>query len=96
MLWGGHVLVDNPDLYERWRFPKGTRERLSSHHRTVDKQLYPDLEVLNAVGAEARLIVSEPLGDLPGAWNEVPEGSWGVVRPGEDEIQPFLPIATTT
>jgi hypothetical protein len=43
VLWGGHVLVDNPDLYERWRFPKGTRERLSSHHRTVDKQKYPDL-----------------------------------------------------
>src|SRR4029450_5433272 len=43
VLWGGHVLVDNPDLYERWRFPKVTRERLSSHHRTVDKQSYPDL-----------------------------------------------------
>lgn len=43
VLWGGHVLVDNPDLYERWRFPKVTRQRLSSHHRTVDKQMYPDL-----------------------------------------------------
>ena len=43
VLCGGHVLVDNPDLYERWRFPKVTRERLSSHHRTVDKQSYPDL-----------------------------------------------------
>jgi hypothetical protein len=43
VLWGGHVLIDDPDLYERWRFPKVTRERLSSHHRTVDKQSYPDL-----------------------------------------------------
>jgi hypothetical protein len=43
VLYGGHVLVDDPDLYERWRFPKVTRQRLSSHHRTVDKQLYPDL-----------------------------------------------------
>jgi hypothetical protein len=43
VLYGGHVLVDDPDLYERWKFPKVTRERLSSHHRTVDKQLYPDL-----------------------------------------------------
>jgi hypothetical protein len=43
VLWGGHVLIDNPDLYERWRFPKVTRTRLSSHHRTVDKQSYPDL-----------------------------------------------------
>jgi hypothetical protein len=43
VLYGGHVLVDDPDLYERWKFPKVTRQRLSSHHRTVDKQLYPDL-----------------------------------------------------
>jgi hypothetical protein len=43
VLWGGHVLIDNPDLYERWRFPKVTRQRLSSHHRTMDKQSYPDL-----------------------------------------------------
>jgi hypothetical protein len=43
VLYGGHVLVDDPDLYEGWKFPKVTRQRLSSHHRTVDKQLYPDL-----------------------------------------------------
>jgi hypothetical protein len=43
VLYGGHVLVDDPELYERWRFPDVTRERLSSHHRTVDKQSYPDL-----------------------------------------------------
>lgn len=42
VLWGAHVLVDDPDLYEAWRFPK-SRERLSSHHKTVDKETYPDL-----------------------------------------------------
>lgn len=42
VLWGGHVLVDDPELYEKWRFPK-SRERLSSHHKTVDKKTYPDL-----------------------------------------------------
>lgn len=42
VLWGGHVLVDDPHLYERWRFPK-THERLSSHHPKVDKSRYPDL-----------------------------------------------------
>ena len=31
-------------------------------------------------------MVSEPLGDLPGVWNEVPESSWGVVQPGQDEL----------
>jgi len=43
VLCGGHVLVDDTELYERWRFPKVTRERLSSHHKTVDKHTYPDL-----------------------------------------------------
>ncbi|WP_156822479.1 hypothetical protein [Demetria terragena] len=42
LLRGGHVLVDAPDLYEKWRFPK-SRERLSSHHKTIDKAEFPDL-----------------------------------------------------
>ena len=33
---------------------------------------------------ETRLVVSEPLGNLMGAWNEVPESSYGIVQPGED------------
>ena len=36
--------------------------------------------------------MSEPLGELPGVWNEVPESSWGVVQPGQDEIHPFRPL----
>ena len=43
-------------------------------------------------GDDTRFVVSEPLRDLPGAWNEVPEGSWGVVRRGEHQIQTFEPI----
>jgi len=55
------------------------------------RTLHPDLEVLGKVNDEARLIVSEPLRDLPGAWNEVPESSFGVVQPGQDELHPFEP-----
>ncbi|MDQ0958636.1 hypothetical protein QFZ66_002514 [Streptomyces sp. B4I13] len=40
---------------------------------------------------ETRLIVSEPLCDLPGVWNEVPESSYGVVQPGGDNLVPFAP-----
>ena len=35
--------------------------------------------------------VSEPLGEVPGVWNEVPESSWGVVQPGRDELHAFRP-----
>ena len=52
---------------------------------------YPDNPVLHDLSDETRLVVSEPLGDLAGAWNEVPESSWGVVQPGQDELHPFTP-----
>jgi hypothetical protein len=43
VLRGGHVLIDDPDLYERWRFPKVSHQRISSHHRDIDKSRYPDI-----------------------------------------------------
>jgi glutamine amidotransferase len=83
-----------------WVFRYSSEKSTSSLFYSTDvgqlRQLYPDLEVLNELGAESRFVVSEPLRDLPGAWNEVPDGSWGVVRPGQDEIQPFLPLAAST
>jgi glutamine amidotransferase len=54
------------------------------------KALYPD-SLLTQLSDETRVVVSEPLGDLPGAWNEVPESHVGIVRPGEDELRPFTP-----
>jgi len=53
---------------------------------------HPDNPVLHLVSDETRLVVSEPLGDLAGAWNEVPEASYGVVQEGQDELHPFQPI----
>jgi predicted glutamine amidotransferase len=55
------------------------------------KALHPELGELAALSDETRVVVSEPLGDLPGAWNEVPESHVGVVQPGEDELRPFAP-----
>jgi glutamine amidotransferase len=55
------------------------------------KALYPELAELSALSDETRVIVSEPLGDLPGAWHEVPESHVGIVRPGEDALLPFTP-----
>jgi glutamine amidotransferase len=40
-----------------------------------------------------RVIVSEPLGDLPGVWNEVPEATCGVVGGDGDALRPFRPKA---
>jgi glutamine amidotransferase len=53
------------------------------------RRLYPDREILQELSSDARLIVSEPIGDLPGAWQEVPESSHVVVAPGHEELVPF-------
>jgi hypothetical protein len=43
VLCGGHVLVDDPELYEKWRFASVSHPRISSHHRDIDKKRYPDI-----------------------------------------------------
>lgn len=57
------------------------------------RKLYPDREDLREFSDDARLIVSEPLGDVAGVWNEVPESSYGVIGPDREEIRPFQPKA---
>jgi predicted glutamine amidotransferase len=52
---------------------------------------YPELVELAGLSDETRVVVSEPLGDLEGAWNEVPESHVGIIQPGEDELRPFTP-----
>jgi predicted glutamine amidotransferase len=79
-----------------WAFRYSTERKSRSLFYSTDvrvlRELHPELEVLQRLGDESRLVVSEPLGDLPGAWNEVPESRWGVVRPGQDEMHPFEPV----
>ncbi|MBW5483049.1 class II glutamine amidotransferase [Streptomyces bambusae] len=55
------------------------------------RALHPDAAFLQEVSDDTRLVVSEPLGDLPGAWNEVPNDSYGLVRGSTGELHPFAP-----
>jgi predicted glutamine amidotransferase len=55
------------------------------------RKLHPELRELHELSDEARLVVSEPLSDLPGAWIEVPESSYGIVQPGQDVLDTFRP-----
>ncbi|MGZ8351423.1 MAG: hypothetical protein ACXWU2_15450, partial [Allosphingosinicella sp.] len=52
---------------------------------------HPDISIFQTLTDESRLIVSEPIGDLAGAWNEVPASTYAMIRDGEDEIHPFTP-----
>jgi predicted glutamine amidotransferase len=55
------------------------------------KAMYPESEELAGLSAESRVVVSEPLGDLEGAWNDVPESHVGIIQAGDDELRPFTP-----
>ena len=55
------------------------------------KQRYADDDRIQQLSDEARAVVSEPLGDLEGVWNAVPESSIGIVQPGQDELRSFTP-----
>jgi predicted glutamine amidotransferase len=78
-----------------WAFRYSSERKSRSLFYTTDvptlRKLYPEREDLGQFSDDARLIVSEPLGDVAGVWNEVPESSWGVVGPGSEEIRPFRP-----
>ena len=90
-----HMTVATSDGESIWAFRYSSEKATSSLFYSTDvaqlRQLHPELAVLDRLGNDTRFIVSEPLRALPGAWNEVPEGSWALVRPGEQQIQPFEP-----
>jgi glutamine amidotransferase len=78
-----------------WAFRYSSEGRSRSLYFSTDirtvREMYPERPRLQEVSDETRLIVSEPIVDLAGAWNEVPESSYGVVREGDDELHPFHP-----
>jgi predicted glutamine amidotransferase len=78
-----------------FRYSSEGRSRTLFYSTRVDtlREQHPEVEVLRQLSDESRLVVSEPLGDLKGAWNEVPESSYGVVQAGQDELRPFRPVA---
>ena len=67
-----------------------SRSLFFTAHIPTLRALYPEREILFEVSDDARLVVSEPIGDLAGAWREVPESSYGVVGLGEDRLAPFV------
>ena len=77
----------------RYSSQRDSRSLFYSTDLPTLRALHPEVEILNLLSQESRLIVSEPVRDLAGAWNEVPESSYGVVQEGQDELKPFTPKA---
>jgi glutamine amidotransferase len=90
------VATTNGESLWAFRYSSEGRSRslfFSTEVKTL-RMLYPDDVRFQQLGDESRLVVSEPLGSLVGAWNEVPESSWGVIQPGRDEINTFTPTTS--
>ena len=58
------------------------------------RALHPENERLQALHEGDRLVVSEPVADLPGAWHEVKESTALTVTDGTVEQRPFEPSWT--
>jgi glutamine amidotransferase len=78
-----------------WAFRYSTEHKsrtlFVSAEATAVRALYPDNTTIQRFRDEDRIVVSEPLADLPGAWQEIPESTVLIVQPGADEQRPFRP-----
>jgi predicted glutamine amidotransferase len=78
-----------------WAFRYSSEGRSRSLFHSADvltlRAQYPSSAVLGRLSDDARMVVSEPLGSLRGAWQEVPEATCVVVRHGVEELRPFEP-----
>jgi glutamine amidotransferase len=91
------VATSDGDKVWGFRYSSEGKSRSLFYSTKVDtlRHQYPDNPVFHDLSDESRLVVSEPLGDLAGAWNEVPESSYGVIQEGQDELRPFAPRPPT-
>ena len=89
------MTVATTDGETTWAFRYSSEGRSRSLFHSTDvstlRHQYPDNPVLHELSDDARLVVSEPLGDLRGAWREVPESSCVIVRGAEEELRSFSP-----
>ena len=83
--------IRSPLVFAHIRASSGSPVQLTNCHVSTLRHQHPDNPVLHQLSDESRVVVSEPLGDLAGAWNEVPESSYGVIQDGRDELRPFAP-----
>ncbi|MBB5868121.1 glutamine amidotransferase [Allocatelliglobosispora scoriae] len=89
------MTVATSDGTRLWAFRYSTVRQSRSLFYSTDvralRELHPENAQLLQVSDEARLIVSEPLGQMAGAWNAVPESAYGVIQEGQDLIAGFHP-----
>jgi glutamine amidotransferase len=85
-------ISDGENLWAvRYSSAHSSRTLFVSEDVDAVQALHPENERLQQLHEGDRIIVSEPLADLAGAWHEVPESTALVVADGELEQRPFAP-----
>ena len=91
------MTVATTDGHVTWAFRYSSAHSSRSLFHSTDvatlEHQYRDNPVLHELPDDARLVVSEPLGDLKGAWREVPESSYVVVHGAGEGLEAFTPTA---
>jgi predicted glutamine amidotransferase len=89
----GTIVTTDGTATWAFRYSSEGRSRSLFHSTDVStlRHQYPDNPALHELSDDARLIVSEPLGDLRGAWREVPESTCLTIRTGDEVLTPFRP-----
>ena len=91
------MTVATTDGDTTWAFRYSSERQSRSLFHSTDiatlRAQYPENPLLHELADNARLVVSEPLGDLRGAWREVPEATCVVVHGGGEDLFPFSPTA---
>lgn len=78
-------------LVVRYSSEGKSRSLFYSDNVQAVKARFPDDPRVQSLADKTRLVVSEPLGDVPEVWKEVPESHVGIVRPEHSELRPFTP-----
>jgi predicted glutamine amidotransferase len=93
------MTVATTDGEVTWAFRYSSEGRSRSLFHNADVRAlrlqHPDNPTLQHLADDARLVVSEPLGSLKGAWREVPESTCLVIEGGREQMHPFSPIPAT-
>ena len=97
LVQGTFGLSDGETLWAvRYATEGPARSLFASNDVAAIHRLHPDNPRLRRLGENDRLIVSEPVSDLPGLWEEIPAGTSVTVRQGGVlEQRPFRPQQPT-
>lgn len=90
--WQGTIALSDGETFWAFRYSSQGRTRSLFHSTDIPtlRQMYPEAERLNDFGDRARIVVSEPLTDVPGVFVEVPESSAAILDGDGYRHQPFL------